>query len=68
MSDEQFKGQYENIRQEYANKYVGGFRSMQWENQVSAGDLRSTVIKNGAGEEICILAEKTYKTASDDCL
>lgn len=63
LSDEQFKGQYENIRQEYANKYVGGFRSMQWENQVSAGDLRSTVIKNGAGEEICTLAEKTHKTA-----
>lgn len=63
LSDEQFKGQYENIRQEYANKYVGGFRLMQWENQVSAGDLRSTVIKNGAGEEICTLAEKTHKTA-----
>ncbi|KJV92036.1 Sca4 family spreading effector [Rickettsia bellii] len=63
LSDEQFKGQYENIRQEYANKYVGGFRSMQWENQVSAGDLRSTVIKNDAGEEICTLAEKTHKTA-----
>lgn len=63
LSDEQFKGQYENIRQEYANKYVGGFRSLQWENQVSAGDLRSTVIKNGAGEEICTLAEKTHKTA-----
>lgn len=63
LSDEQFKGQYENVRQEYANKYVGGFRSMQWENQVSAGDLRSTVIKNGAGEEICTLAEKTHKTA-----
>ncbi|MGI4752978.1 MAG: Sca4 family spreading effector [Janthinobacterium lividum] len=63
LSDEQFKGQYENIRQEYANKYVGGFRSMQWENQLSAGDLRSTVIKNDAGEEICTLAEKTHKTA-----
>ncbi len=63
LSDEQFKGQYENIRQEYANKYVGGFRSMQWENQVSAGDLRSTVIKNDAGEEMCTLAEKTHKTA-----
>ncbi|WP_341795116.1 Sca4 family spreading effector [Rickettsia endosymbiont of Rhinocyllus conicus] len=63
LSNEQFKGQYENIRQEYANKYVGGFRSMQWENQISAGDLRSTVIKNDAGEEICTLAEKTHKTA-----
>ncbi|WP_341790934.1 Sca4 family spreading effector [Rickettsia endosymbiont of Gonocerus acuteangulatus] len=63
LSNEQFKGQYENIRQEYANKYVGGFRSMQWENQVSAGDLRSIVIKNDAGEEICTLAEKTHKTA-----
>ena len=63
LSNEQFKGQYENIRQEYANKYVGGFRSMQWENQISTGDLRSTVIRNDAGEEICTLAEKTHKTA-----
>ncbi|HJD63161.1 MAG TPA: Sca4 family spreading effector [Rickettsia endosymbiont of Degeeriella rufa] len=64
LSNEQFKGQYEHIRQEYANKYVGGFRSMQWENQISAGDLRSTVIKNDVGEEICTLAEKTHKTAT----
>ncbi|AAU03957.1 Sca4 family spreading effector [Rickettsia typhi] len=57
---------YRNILSTYsaASGYPGGFQPVQWENQVSASDLRSTVVKNDAGEELCTLNETTIKTNS----
>ncbi|MCC8467740.1 MAG: Sca4 family spreading effector [Rickettsia endosymbiont of Eriopis connexa] len=45
-----------------ANGYQGGFKPVQWENQISASDLRTTVVKNDAGDELCTLNETTVKT------
>ncbi|AGJ01853.1 Sca4 family spreading effector [Rickettsia prowazekii] len=55
---------YKNVLSTYsvANGYQGGFQPVQWENQVSASDLRSTVVKNDEGEELCTLNETTVKT------
>lgn len=55
---------YKNVLSTYsaANGYPGGFKPVQWENQISAGDLRATVVKNDVGDELCTLNEKTVKT------
>ncbi|ABV74997.1 Cell surface antigen [Rickettsia akari str. Hartford] len=55
---------YKNILLTYsaANGYHGGFKPVQWENQISASDLRATVVKNDAGDELCTLNETTVKT------
>ncbi len=55
---------YKNVFLTYsaANGYQGGFKPVQWENQISASDLRATVVKNDAGDELCTLNETTVKT------
>ncbi|WP_347938811.1 Sca4 family spreading effector [Rickettsia oklahomensis] len=54
---------YRNVLATYsAEHYKGGFKPIQWEYQVSASDLRSIVVKNDAGDELCTLNEMTYKT------
>ncbi|GAA5252498.1 Sca4 family spreading effector [Candidatus Rickettsia kedanie] len=55
---------YKNVLLTYsaANGYQGGFKLVQWENQISASDLRATVVKNDAGDELCTLNETTVKT------
>ncbi len=55
---------YKNIHNTFsaASGYPGGFKPVQWENQVSASDLRATVVKNDAGDELCTLNEATVKT------
>lgn len=55
---------YKNVLSTYsaANGYQGGFKPVQWENQISARDLRATVVRNDAGDELCTLNETTVKT------
>lgn len=55
---------YKNVLSTYsaANGYQGGFKPVQWENQISASDLRATVVRNDAGDELCTLNETTVKT------
>ncbi|ALA61822.1 Sca4 family spreading effector [Rickettsia amblyommatis] len=55
---------YKNVHNTFsaASGYPGGFKPVQWENQVSANDLRATVVKNDAGDELCTLNETTVKT------
>nr|QMS47639.1 cell surface antigen 4 [Rickettsia conorii subsp. raoultii] len=55
---------YKNVHNTFsaASGYPGGFKPVQWENQVSASDLRATVVKNDAGDELCTLNETTVKT------
>ncbi|WP_256621337.1 Sca4 family spreading effector [Rickettsia sp. TH2014] len=55
---------YKNVHSTYsaANGYQGGFKPVQWENQISASDLRATVVRNDAGDELCTLNEETVKT------
>lgn len=55
---------YTNVHNTFsaASGYPGGFKPVQWENQVSASDLRATVVKNDAGDELCTLNETTVKT------
>lgn len=55
---------YKNVHNIFsaASGYPGGFKPVQWENQVSASDLRATVVKNDAGDELCTLHETTVKT------
>lgn len=55
---------YKNVLSIYsaANGYQGGFKPVQWENQISASDLRATVVRNDAGDELCTLNETTVKT------
>ncbi|ACR47052.1 antigenic heat-stable 120 kDa protein (cell surface protein Sca4) [Rickettsia peacockii str. Rustic] len=55
---------YKNVHNTFsaASGYPGGFKPVQWENHVSASDLRATVVKNDAGDELCTLNETTVKT------
>ena len=55
---------YKNVHNTFSatSGYPGGFKPVQWENQVSASDLRATVVKNDAGDELCTLNETTVKT------
>ncbi|HJD54622.1 MAG TPA: Sca4 family spreading effector [Rickettsia endosymbiont of Proechinophthirus fluctus] len=55
---------YKNLHNTFsaASGYPGGFKPVQWENHVSASDLRATVVKNDAGDELCTLNETTVKT------
>lgn len=55
---------YKNVLSTYsaANGYQSGFKPVQWENQISASDLRATVVRNDAGDELCTLNETTVKT------
>ncbi|MFP3011602.1 MAG: Sca4 family spreading effector [Rickettsia sp.] len=55
---------YKNVLSTYsaANGYQGGFKPVQWENQISASDLRATVVRNDAGDALCTLNETTVKT------
>ncbi|WP_121543058.1 Sca4 family spreading effector [Candidatus Rickettsia colombianensi] len=55
---------YKNVHNTFsvASGYPGGFKPVQWKNQVSASDLRATVVKNDAGDELCTLNETTVKT------
>ncbi|KJV80880.1 surface antigen family protein [Rickettsia hoogstraalii str. RCCE3] len=55
---------YKNVLSTYsaANGYQGGFKPVQWENPISASDLRATVVRNDAGDELCTLNETTVKT------
>ncbi|BDU60636.1 antigenic heat-stable 120 kDa protein [Candidatus Rickettsia kotlanii] len=55
---------YKNVHNTFsaASGYPGGFKPVQWESQVSASDLRATVVKNDAGDELCTLNETTVKT------
>lgn len=55
---------YTNVHNTFsaASGYPGGFKPVQWENRVSASDLRATVVKNDAGDELCTLNETTVKT------
>ena len=63
LSDTKFKEQYENVRREYANKYVGGFKPMEWAASADKNDQkREQVVRNGVGNEICTLTETTHNT------
>lgn len=54
---------YRNIHNTYsAENYPGGFRSMGWDGPTQ-DNVRSQVVKNGAGAEICTLNETTHNTA-----
>ncbi|MCZ6886830.1 MAG: Sca4 family spreading effector [Rickettsia endosymbiont of Ixodes persulcatus] len=54
---------YRNVLSTYSTEnYKGGFKLIQWENQVSASNLRATVVKNDAGDGLCTLNETTHKT------
>ncbi|KDO02391.1 120 KDa surface antigen [Rickettsia tamurae subsp. buchneri] len=55
---------YKNVHNTFsaASGYPGGFKPVQWKNQVSASDLRATVVKNDADDELCTLNETTVKT------
>ncbi|AFB23618.1 antigenic heat-stable 120 kDa protein [Rickettsia rickettsii str. Colombia] len=55
---------YKNVHNTFsaASGYPSGFKPVQWENHVSASDLRATVVKNDAGDELCTLNETTVKT------
>jgi len=53
---------YRNIHSTFsAEKYPGGFKSMNWDGPTQ-DNVRSQVVKNGAGNEICTLTETNHKT------
>ena len=54
---------YRNVFSIYsAENYKGGFKPIQWKNQVSASSLRTTVVENDAGDALCTLNETTHNT------